>query len=265
MDSQTQSDTERGNTKKPVLRSRCWFFTYNNPPDWDTLISTFEFSGVLKYCFQLEKGLKEETEHFQGVVYFENARTFDQMKQIDPKIHWEVCKDVRHSLDYCCKLNTRIAGPWHKGFKVKWEFTAPAIWKEWQTKILDIISKEADNRKIIWIHDETGGNGKTTLVKFIVTRYNALAVQGRGNDIKYAIAKWLETGKSLDVCCFIFPRSVEDYVSYDAIESVKDGLFFNAKYESGMCVFKPPHVLIFANFGPDISKLTFDRWEIIKL
>lgn len=267
MDSQTQIDTEQGNTKKPVLRSRCWFLTYNNPPDWDTLIRTFDFSGVLKYCFQLEKGLKEETDHFQGVVYFENARTFDQMKQIDPKIHWEVCKDVRKALEYCCKFETRIAGPWVKGFKIEMPLMFPKEWKEWQSDLLMRISYKPNDRNIVWIYDEAGGHGKTTLVKYIVSfwKNRAIAVQGRGNDIKYAIANHLNQGKDLDVVCFIFPRSVEEYVSYDAIESVKDGLFFSSKYESGMCVFRSPHVFVFANFLPEMDKLTSDRWEIIRL
>ena len=51
-------------------------------------------------------------------------------------------------------------------------------------------------------------------------------------------------------------------MSYSAIESLKDGLLFSGKYEGGVKLFPPPHVVIFANFLPDMTKLSIDRWDI---
>lgn len=100
MDSQTQLDTEQGNTNKPVPRSRAWFFTwqisdtintktkeFEKKDSFEDVIRTFEFAGAQRYAFQLEEGEKTLKEHFQGIVYFENARSFNQMKQIQPKAH----------------------------------------------------------------------------------------------------------------------------------------------------------------------------------
>lgn len=58
---------------------------------------------------------------------------------------------------------------------------------------------------------------------------------------------------------------MENYVSYEAIESVKDGIFFSGKYESGMTIFNQPHIICFANFAPDIGKMSSDRWKIFEL
>ena len=51
-------------------------------------------------------------------------------------------------------------------------------------------------------------------------------------------------------------------MNYEVIESVKNGVVFSTKYESQMKVFKTPHVIIMANFAPDESKMSSDRWDI---
>ncbi len=62
------------------------------------------------------------------------------------------------------------------------------------------------------------------------------------------------------------PRSSKGNVSYATLEAVKNGLICNTKYETGVKVFNPPHVIVFANFPPDDeSQLSADRWHIISL
>lgn len=134
--------------------------------------------------------------------------------------------------------------------------------RPWQQKVIDFIETEPDNRSIHWYYDSIGKMGKTVLCKHIVCNYNAIYVQGKAADIKSAICVM---DKKPTIVLFGLPRSSEDYVSYDAIESCKDGIFFSGKYESGMCVFKPPHILIFANFKPDETKLSSDRWNVHEL
>ncbi len=55
---------------------------------------------------------------------------------------------------------------------------------------------------------------------------------------------------------------MEDYVSYQALEEIKDGIFFSGKYEGGMKIFNSPHVICFANFSPAEHKLSGDRWVV---
>lgn len=61
---------------------------------------------------------------------------------------------------------------------------------------------------------------------------------------------------------FDYTRSQEEYISYEALEAVKNGIFYNNKYESGMVVYNTPHVIVLSNFRPDLSKLSADRWRI---
>lgn len=51
-------------------------------------------------------------------------------------------------------------------------------------------------------------------------------------------------------------RTCENFVSYDSIEKLKNGFWFSGKYESKMVMIPPPVVIVFANFKPEIDKLS---------
>lgn len=257
----THMNSDEGNTKKPRLRS--WFFTYNNPEISATQLTQLLTSAgdVNKFAFQLEVG-ESGTPHFQGVCCWRNQIQFSTLKHLDTNIHWEPCKNIRAALQYCTKSDTRKDGPWVLG----WHYEPPRTWAIptphlWQSQVLERIRSGQGDRRICWIADPTGGWGKTTLAKHICGDLGGLLVTGRASDIKYAIAQRLRRGR-MGTCVFHFTRTQEEYVSYQAIEEVKDGIFFSAKYEAGMCIFESPFILVLANFHPDRSKLTGDRWDV---
>jgi hypothetical protein len=78
---------------------------------------------------------------------------------------------------------------------------------------------------------------------------------GKSTDIKHAF-------KGQKVCIFDLSRSQETHVNYEVIESIKNGVVFSPKYESRCAVYSIPHLIVFANFEPDKSKLSADRWDI---
>jgi hypothetical protein len=62
------------------------------------------------------------------------------------------------------------------------------------------------------------------------------------------------------------PRSKQgDFIQYDLLEELKNGLFFKNKYESRMVELAPPHVVVLMNESPDPTKLSADRYTIIRL
>lgn len=61
------------------------------------------------------------------------------------------------------------------------------------------------------------------------------------------------------------PRINKDCISYASLESIKNGLICNTKYETGSKVFNSPHLIIFANSPPNECKLSKDRWKITNL
>lgn len=92
-------------------KSRNWCFTINNPTEEDEK-SIKSVDG--DYVYQRERGA-EGTEHLQGVVMFNNARSFKNMKKINKKAHWEVSRNKMASVKYCMKEDTRIGETQGKG------------------------------------------------------------------------------------------------------------------------------------------------------
>lgn len=261
----SQSISPVGNTKKQ--RARSWFFTYNNPDiSWSHLSHLLGGFGVVKLVGQRERG-ESGTEHYQGVVQFKNQITFNTLKNIDHAIHWERCKDLKKAIEYCTKEESRIDGPWAEGWQlpVKPSTIRVQDFYLWQSSVYDWISVEPDTRTIRWIWDSRGNNGKTALAKKLVTEKSALFLSGKGADIKYSIATALSRNLSVKICLFHYVRDQENFISYQALEEVKDGIFFSSKYESTTCVYDSPHVIVLANFRPDTSRLSQDRWKIYQI
>lgn len=267
MEQMEQLESVPGNTESGTLpksgKSRGWFLTFNNPDDIDVeqLISLFKTAGVVAYMFQLEMG-EENTPHYQGCVYFKNPVTMP--KYIDPRIHWEYCHNWRAATNYCCKPETRIAGPWYEGVKppkAKLEVIEPS---GWQLDIVEIIRSKPDLRTIHWFWESTGNVGKTQFTKWIMSNFNGLVVGGKAADAKYAVAQYVKH-RQLEVVVFDLPRCNDNHISYEALESIKNGMFFSGKYEGQMVLYNSPHVIVFANVPPEKEKLSQDRWHIVEI
>lgn len=260
----TTMTTGPGNTSSGPSRSKHWTFTWNNYPT--TWIDTIKFSGASKYVCQPEIG-ENGTKHIQGILTFENQRTFDSVKKLLPTCHLEKVKSLKHCIEYCSIAQTRSGDTIVHGYNVKPVIKDPITNPyDWQKKILDLTSKEPHPRQIIWITDSSGAKGKTALCKHIcLTNNSAIVVGGKQGDAKYAIAKMVSENRHPSIVLFNFCRTQEGYISYEAIEAIKDGIFFSSKYESGMVIYNTPHVICMSNWDPDESKLSQDRWNIINL
>lgn len=229
-------------------------------PKWrrvETKISTL----ASEWVFQLEEGKENGFLHWQGWMHLKKRSRCAELKRKLgwTEIHLEPCKNIQAAHDYCLKEDTRKKGPFM--FPRTIEVLAEDQLYPWQQNIVDIIDGPADPRKILWYADTAGNGGKTVFAKFLCQEYGAVFVNGKGNDIKNYIAKT----PYAEVIIFGFARTTENTVSYEALESLKDGLFFSGKYDTEMVIRNPPHILVFANFIPNLSKLTNDRWSITNL
>jgi len=266
LDTDDTDDTGVARKKPRTDRSRGWFGTLNNPTDHGVqdekdMHSLLRTTDPLSYVFQQERG-ENGTPHYQFIVVWKNAVVAPLT--LCKQIHWEHARDINKSIKYCTKKDTRIAGPWSYNYILPKEIKT--ILKEnmypWQLDVLRIIDEPINDRLVYWMYEEKGNLGKTSMAKYICANYKALYLSGKATDVKYAVSEYLKKNDELHVVIFDFVRSVEDFISYDAIESIKNGIFFSGKYEGGMVSYNAPHVFCFANFEPDMSKLSADRWFI---
>lgn len=261
---------EEGIKNKNKGASRNWFLTWNNyPVDYQSVI--LQFPKLIKWCFQPEIG-KNGTPHIQGVLVFQTPRRLSAMKKLQAQIHWEIPRNVQAAVNYCQKSETKngdtITNMEKEGKPIARDPLDGIELFPWQVDLLSELSldPEITDRSVHWFWDPVGTKGKTAFAKHCCLTMDALYVVGRAADMKYAIAQYIADKKKFPKIVFLnLTRSSEQFVSYQGIEEIKDGIFFSTKYESGMAIFDPPHVCIFANFHPDITKLSEDRWRIKKL
>jgi len=255
------------NSSSSSIRSRYWVFTYCNY-DKNRLADLTQKLGVLgEYIFQEEIGEKG-TPHLQGFLGFKNARGIGFQMEFAKAFHWEVCRSRMASIKYCSKDDTR-AGEIFTNISSEIKIDDPMeghVPHAWQTIILDLIKKPAQTKSkrasINWFWEPIGNVGKTSLAKHIcMNNSDAIYVSGSGSDIKYAISMMKVKPR---IVIWDIPRS-SNVKCYTAIESIINGIFFNNKYESSMCIFNPPHIIVFANRAPKVPEVSADRWIVSDL
>jgi hypothetical protein len=129
-------------------------------------------------------------------------------------------------------------------------------WQEWLVKKLEA---PPNDREIIFIVDFKGNSGKTWFSRYYgQTHENSqIILPGKVADMAYA----LETTST--VIFMDAPRSKQgEFIQYDFLEHMKNGLIFSPKYESVMKRLKVPHVVVFMNESPDMTKLSLDRYTV---
>lgn len=131
--------------------------------------------------------------------------------------------------------------------------------RPWQAQLVEEFKLDAPERKVIFIVDQVGAGGKTTFAKYIFACFKNVEIMhpGRFQDMAYSVDS--ESRIVLLDC----PRSQLEFLQYQFLEALKDGLVFCTKYQSRTKVFaRTPHVIVFCNEMPDQTKLSADRYDI---
>ena len=244
---------KRGNSAKN------WCFTLNNWTE-DELAPMAPKLDRLEMDYVIGKEAGEEgTPHLQGAVFAKEK--FRPMEKLGftPRIHWESCKgNIQQNVTYCIK-----GGDYITNIKIPRTLTFPEFNKPWQLMVLEILKTAPDDRTIHWFHGPAN-IGKTTFTKYLVSKLGAVMVAGKGADVRNAICTYLkDTGTFPEIVVFPIPRSFNaDYLSYEALENIKDMCFYSGKYEGGQVCGPCPHLLVFSNEQPDYGRMSADRWAV---
>ena len=129
----------------------------------------------------------------------------------------------------------------------------------WQRLVLEFLAEPVHPRKILFVVDERGNQGKTYLTNYVSSRYEKVQIMqpGRLQDMSYIYREQTK------ILLIDVPRSRTEHLQYSFLEAVKDGRLFSTKYESRMKTFMPPHVVVFMNEEPDMTALSADRYKYI--
>lgn len=214
-----------------------------------------------KKCFEFNpKSRAKEVVLKYGEVAKEGQRTdlVEAAELIQAKPNWNAVVN-----DPALQIILARYSNWAKevfGAKPVKEMKEPD-WYDWQKEMIAILEEEPDDRTIHWVWDYDGGKGKSTLAKFLVRNKGACVLNGKAADMLYGYSKTLNPIVVIEV-----PREMLRWVSYAAIEKIKDGLYFNSKYQSQMVARDyEAHVVVFANAPPPEGKFSEDRLRIHNL
>lgn len=246
-----------------VPKRKNHFFTIFNYSD-KTIGGLLEYFNkhATKYRFQEEICPETQKEHLQGMVMFPTETRDTQFYKEKSGRFFPLKKDdgAYQGKDESRKPN---GGRWEKGFPKPVHIISELY--SWQKDIETIFLKEPDQRSVYWFWENKGGIGKSAFVKYMVIKHKCLFCDGgkKGDLINLVFNNDMDESK-----CVIWdlPRSTKGHISYSTIESIKNGLVCNTKYETGVKAFNSPHIFVFANYPPERpEELSEDRWVIKEL
>lgn len=250
-------------------KKRSFVFTINNPKlDPEELIGVLKNESAVACVFNKEVG-ENGTPHYQGWVRFKNARLYGGLCTL--LSGWvRPCRNDVGSRRYCSKPRSRVAGPFGFGCdeaKEAINVIEEKDFYQWEKDLLAKLDGPAHDREIIWRWSVEGNVGKSAFCKWLCVKRGAYLFNGKAADIKAALADMQEAGKSIPrILIWDIPRTMENFMSYQALEEVKNGAFFSGKFHGQMVLCNARHVVVFANFEPDMGKLSQDRWsDVVQL
>ncbi len=261
-----------GNTIPPsrLNQAKRWCFTLNNyeVEQCDQLVINFEMKSY-NYVFEEEVG-DQGTPHLQGYVECP-SRTRPSAFGLPFRwslANWRVAKGSRmDNWNYCTKEGTGIRTNMRDLIGAENPFKKITFDELFlgQRYLCDQY-REPENalfgRQVHVYVDVCGGWGKTITTKYMIDQMNAIVVAGKTADAAYAIAKRIENEEPIPIVVFDIPRGGKRVINWHAVEKIKDGCLFATKYESGMLRFNSPHVVVFTNEWPDLTRLSADRWVV---
>jgi len=165
---------------------------------------------------------------------------------------------------YCLKADTRIAGPWtakkvYRGLDLLCVRDTPY---PFQVKLHTMLrSPHTDNRAIIWLYSPVGNRGFSSFAKYYsFFKLGVTLSPCSATDFKYLCAEFPSNIYLVDIARSAIGTYKDDEF-YSALREVKNGFYTSTKKSKCRNITRAiPHIVVTANFLPDFSKLSADRW-----
>jgi len=133
--------------------------------------------------------------------------------------------------------------------------------RPWQAALLDELREPADDRTVRFFVDSDGGFGKSWFCGYAFSKLDGVQILGPGkrDDLAHAV------DVRSRVFLFNIPRGNAEYLNYGLLEMLKDRMVLSPKYESTMKILhNVPHVVVFMNEEPDMTKMSADRYNVTR-
>lgn len=218
-----------------------------------------EILGTLNKHFQ---GFLKAKERIRGTTLAINSN--DEFAGIEIR----ACSNAgRLALkDYCMKKETRIAGPWgcrdiYTGADL---YTVPYPWQAFLEYY--VTTQPVQNREIVWVYDEKGNSGKSQFGKKMWFEHGALYLTYATTANLINVVYKAKNRKIIIIdLTRARPKDVGSDDLYAALESIKNGMIMNSKYETDVVGFSPPHMIVLSNQLPEPGKMSADRYVKYKM
>lgn len=287
------------------MSAKNWCFTLNNYTSEEVeLVNALYPDHVGYLVYGIEVG-ESGTPHLQGYVQLLKKSRISVPKKLIPRAHWEqsrgtpdqavaYCKkdgDVKefgtrtyerqrsdlesakaairegHSLKRLREDHSEVCAKYPR-FVLEYardQIPTPSVQphplREWQADLNLRLNRPPHDREIVFLCDPDGNKGKTWFAKYYCSLHEDAQILESGKKVDMAHAMRQDI-RVLFVNC---TRQSIEFLQYGFLESVKDGLVFSSKYESGMKFLPPCHVVVLMNSTPDMTALSKDRYVIINL
>lgn len=251
-------------SKKQVSPCKLWCFTWNNYDelDYSSIVPEFLKKNCVQYIYAREVG-ESGTPHIQGAFVLKTKMRVKSLSDMLNKVHFEKMRGtIKQAFEYCRKQDpdyvevSDIPKEYDGSDLINYD-----IMYDWQKELTDLCLSKPDHRTIHWYYCINGNSGKSGWCKYMCFHHNAVLISGGK---KADVHNRVYNSKHKDIFIMDVPRSSKS-VSYNAIEDIKNGNVVNDKYETGSVMFSPPHIVILANFYPDLSLVSSDRWHIVNI
>ena len=136
-----------------------------------------------------------------------------------------------------------------------------ATLKKCQDVVMKLLELQGD-RETSFVVDERGNQGKTWLTQYVTLTKNRQCFDSTNKeDVAYAL------NPEKNTFVFDMTRATEPKMSLQILESIKNGIVFSGKYESGTKIVAGAKVVVMANTFTELheAQLSCDRFMILHL
>lgn len=146
---------------------------------------------------------------------------------------------------------------------------AHALLRPWQEALVAVVKEDPNPRQIHWLWEDQGNTGKSWMTKYLAAMHDAcIMTVGKKADMAYLYSKNPSKIVVFDLSRTTAPGEGREHFldgAYSLAEDLKNGMITSYKYDSSNVLTTGCHVIFFANFEPDMTKWSIDRYFITRL